>query len=451
MLKQYFAFIFLIFLAGVSVAVASDEVLRVDADIRYRWEYQDNFNQKFYSENPPKGDSDDGFLLQRVRLTVGYNPHRNVHFSAGVQDSRAYDVALSDDAFYNSGLGLEHNPYKDAWELFNTYLEMNNLFGQELSFKGGRQIIAYGDKRIFGPGEWGNTGRYAWDAVKLSYRLGGNFIDTFYGRNVIHEPDRFTLNHRHFFECFAVYSHFLIPGRNRESCLEPFFVRKWDARDNFKSEDNTFDDFNSNYYGVRGCGEIFPGFDYDLTVVRQTGNYGNDDIEAYGYHILAGYKFSSVSWEPRVSAEFSYASGDDDPQDGERGTFDGVFGARDSKYGRMNLMDWKNLQDAQLNLELKPVKSLGLTLELHKFWLAEEKDAWYLNQQVYRDKTGNSGNELGVEFDFIGKYITRIKGLEVQFGYGHFWPGKFVKRLADDVDANWCFLQLHYKLSKKVL
>ena len=114
-------------------------------------------------------------------------------------------------------------------------------------------------------------------------------------------------------------------------------------------------------------------------------------------------------------------------------------------------MQWKNLQDAQLNLEFKPFKSLGFKAELHKFRLAEKKDAWYQNQTAYRDKTGKSGDELGVEFDIIGKYITPLKGLEVQFGYGHFWPGGFVETVADDVEANWCFIQLQYKFSRKVL
>ena len=65
-------------------------------------------------------------------------------------------------------MGLEHSPNEDAFELFDTYLELKNLFGKKLSLKGGRQTIAYGDKRVFGPGKWGNTGRYIWDAVKLS-------------------------------------------------------------------------------------------------------------------------------------------------------------------------------------------------------------------------------------------------------------------------------------------
>ena len=114
-------------------------------------------------------------------------------------------------------------------------------------------------------------------------------------------------------------------------------------------------------------------------------------------------------------------------------------------------MDWKNLQDAQINLQLKPTEKLSFKAELHKFRLAETKDAWYLNQKMYRDKTGGSGRNLGMEFDIVGRYVTALKRLEVQYGYGHFSPGGFVKKMADNVDANWCFMQIHYKFSKPLL
>jgi len=368
-----------------------------------------------------------------------------------MQDSRAYDVALPDKAFYKPGLDLEHNPYKDYLEPFDTYVEIKNLLGRGLSVKAGRQTIRYGDNRIFGPGQWGNTGRYIWDAVKLSYKFSKNFTDIFYGANIIHDPDSFSLNHRDFYEGLAFYSHFLLPLDSRKVYLEPFFASKWDKHKNYKSEDGLPGEFRSNFYGFRSYAELPYGLDYDFTFVWQRGNLGNDDIDAYAFHALGGYTFRKGDWTTRISAEFSYASGDDNPKDGERGTFGGVFGARDKMYGRMNLMHWKNLRDAQTNLQLNPSEKLSFKAELHKFWLAEAKDSWYFNQKMYRDMTGGSGRDLGMEFDIVGRYIAVLKGLEVQFGYGHFWPGKFVKKMADDVDADWYFMQIHYKFSRPLL
>jgi hypothetical protein len=447
-MRKLFIFVILI-LCHTSLASADDRNFSAKGSVRLRVEYVDGFNQKYYGTNPPQGEPDDLYLLQRIRLAYLWRPSENVLLSVGLQDARVYDMALPDDAFYNERLGLEHSPNEDFFEPFDTYLEIKSLYSPGLSLKGGRQIIAYGNNRVFGPGQWGNTGRYIWDAVKLSYKVEDGFIDTFYGRNIVHEPDKFSLSHRHFWEAFAIYSRFPVQMEDQKLYLEPFFVTKWDDREDFKSEDDTFGDFRSYSGGFRSHGETSSGFDYDLTFVGQLGDWGNDDHKAYGFHISAGYAFSKVPCKPRISAEFSYASGDKDPEDGDRGTFDGVFGARDKMYGRMNLMDWKNLQDVQINLELKPLETLSCKIELHKFWLAEGKDAWYHNKEAYRDITGNSGKELGVELDITAtKGFTSIHGLEVQFGFGHFWPGTFVKELAGDVNAYWFFYQLQYTFSR---
>ena len=134
------------------------------------------------------------------------------------------------------------------------------------------------------------------------------------------------------------------------------------------------------------------------------------------------------------------------------GDLDGAFGARDKMYGRINLFRWRNIRDAQINLELRPKewKWLYLKAEFHKFWLDEKKDSWSLNSKLYRDKSGNSGDEVGKEFDLVCRF-NLPKGNQIQTGYGHFWPDEFAKKLASDKQANWFFLQWQYKFSWKML
>ncbi len=424
--------------------------VRIQGEIRYRWEYQHHFNIKYYGKHPLKGKSNDGFLLQRARFMLGYKLNDHVYLSAGIQDSRAYDVAIPNKDFYKPRLGLKHNPYKDYIEPYNTYIQVRDIPIKGLSLKMGRQIVAFGDHRVFGPGQWGNTGRYAWDAVRLSYKFKGDFVDLLYGQNIIHDPARFTWRHRHYYQCLAIYSHFHLMGRGIKLYLEPFLVRKFDHHHNFKGEEGKKGDFASNYYGLRAYSEILPNLDLDFIFAWQDGHWANDEINAYGYHILVGYRLKQVPFEPRISTEFSYASGDKNPKDGERNTFDGIFGARDKMYGRMNLMDWKNLEDAQFNLELMPAKGLSFKAEVHKFWLTQDKDAWYFNPKVYRDKSGGLGRDLGWEFDVVGKLLLPSRNREVQFGYGHFWPGDFVKGLADDTQADWFFLQMKLRFSRSL-
>ena len=365
-----------------------------------------------------------------------------MHLAIGTQHSEVWDLALKESDFFNDKFDRWHNPYEDSWEPFDTYLEIKKLL--PFSIKAGRQIIAYGNKRIYGPGEWGNTGRWHWDAVKLHYTFEGGFLDAYYGGTKVHDPSHLSWKHRHGFESVGLYGHFELPKNFLGIALEPFSMTKVNDHDLYNGEDGQVGDFDSYYLGARVFKIDYKGFDFDFTYIKQEGDSASDDIDAYGYHCLLGYRFKQIGFKPRVSVEYTYASGDSNPNDGTLETFDGAFGARDKMMGRMNLFHWKNLRDAQINVELKPKKTLYFTAGFHQFWLAEDEDAWYLNPKAYRDKTGNSGDKVGKEFDLVGKW-TLPKGNEMQFGYGHFWPDEFAENVVSDKEADWIFLQWIYR------
>ncbi|RLB35212.1 MAG: hypothetical protein DRH12_16830 [Deltaproteobacteria bacterium] len=418
--------------------------------LRFRYENQDNFNIKSYGQNPVAGRVDDAFTIGRLRAGFRYRPMNDLIISVGIQHALVWGLALEEKDFYNPKFDRENNPYKDEWESFDTYIELKNMFSQPLSIKAGRQLIYYGDKRIFGPGQWGNSGKWMWDAVKIHYKWEQGFVDSYYGRSIIHDPDVFTLSHRHGYESLGFYSHLAIPVQKLSFVVEPFAMTKKDKHDRYSGEDGKTGDLSTYYLGVRGVIKDLKGINLDFTYVIQKGEYGSDDVDAFGYHFLLGYRAAFFPLRPYIYTEYSYGSGDSDPKDGEHGTFDGAFGARDKMYGRMNLFKWMNIKDAQINLELSLLKQIHIKLEYHKFWLAEEKDAWYLNPKAYRDKSGESGDEVGREFDVVVKYKLPA-GNELQAGYGHFWPSEFARNVASDDEANWFFIQWQIKYSKGIL
>jgi hypothetical protein len=186
--------------------------------------------------------------------------------------------------------------------------------------------------------------------------------------------------------------------------------------------------------------------DYTLTAACQFGNFGKDDIRAYGLATEAGYTFS-CRMKPRIAAAVTYASGDEDPSDGDHNTFDGVFGAVDKFYGRMNLFSWMNLVDWQTGLSITPVKGVNVSLDYHWFRLAEKKDAWYYcnGKKMRWDKRGASGSTLGEELDLICKYRVNT-WLELMAGYGIFFPGAFVENTGTHENAQWFFTQLQLNI-----
>ena len=430
----------MIVFATASPLSAKTPKLTFGAEIRFRSESLDNFNLAFYGSNPSRGKAHDQFLLGRFRAGFDYIPNQVIHLALWGQDAREWGYGFKDKDFYNSVFGTEHNPFKDEFELWDTYLEIKKPFDWPLAVKAGRQRIFYGDKRVFGPGQWGNSGKWIWDAVKMSFFIPKGFVDVYYGRTMIHQPTEFSLNHRHGYESFGTYSHFALPPQWFDVAIEPFFMTRTDDHNNYVGEDGITGDLDAWYAGLRIYRMNIKNFDLDFTYIREFGDYSGDKLGAYGYHVLVGYRFPNAAVNPRLSVEYSAASGDSDPSDGRHETFDGAFGARDKMYGRMNLFHWKNLKDAQVNLEVRLRKRVFLKTEFHDFRLAEKKDAWYLNPREYRDRSGESGEKVGREIDMIAHFTIYGKN-EIQVGYGHFWPGEFARKIASDKQADWVFLQ----------
>jgi len=417
-------------------------------NVRYRYEFQHNFNFKHYGKNPLKGERSDGFLLQRVQAGGRWAFAPNIHVALGVQDARVFESNYDSDLFYSKRFDHKHNAYEDQFELYETYLEVSDETAELWTFKGGRQTILYGDCRIFGSGSWGNSGGYQWDAIKLSLKHRKHFIDFIWGGVVIHEPEQFSLRHRHKEYGAGFYSHLQVSEYVE---LEPFYLLKYDLHERYTAISGTaVDDLICHNAGFRAAGDFSPLF-FDLNLVHQWGDYGRQRLDAWGAHLLLGTKFDHYRWNPILSIEYSFASGDSDPDDGRMETYQGVFGARDKMYRRMHFMDLSNLHDLQFNLELVPLKNVQIYFGAHRFWLDEKKDGWSKNFSTYRDLSGSSGRHLGDEVDFMLQWNLDavVFDSKVRFvlmaGYCHFWPGEFLKNVADGSQADWVFTQIECK------
>jgi len=173
----------------------------------------------------------------------------------------------------------------------------------------------------------------------------------------------------------------------------------------------------------------------------QFGDYGKDEIRALGYSARLGCTFDTL-WKPRIGVEYSFASGDSDPTDSDHNTFDGLFGAVDKFYGRMNMIAWKNLNDYQATVSVNPRRGVKVWVDYHYFALDEAEDAWYWcsGKPAREDPAGGSGTTLGHEIDLLAKWKVNDY-CELFCGYAHFFPGSFIRHTGTDHDANWVFFQ----------
>lgn len=408
----------------------------VDAEVRLRYERMNNFNDKQYGDTVTTGKSKDNYLLSRIRLGTTYRLNPDLLVKVSLQDARVIDWGFTDQEWYNKEFGLIHNPQEDQLELYHTYLEASNLGGLPLTLTLGRQRIAYGDNRVFGPGEWKNSGKWIWDAAKASYKSGKHFVDLFVGKTLLHDPDTFSLDHRWGYTGAGLYGHYAW----EQGAFEPILAYKHNDDGEAK-----YDALTHYYAGFRVYDTDINRFFYNATYIKQWGEQtklsGSEaDVDAYGWHADAGYGLGKAYGDVKLGLGYTYASGDD-TKSGDVEKFDAVFGASDKYYGRMNLMTWSNLEDAELFATFAPMQKVKVKAEYHRFSVADSSDTW----RVYKNPAGSDETHLGDEFDLLAKYAFS-KAVSFQAGFGHFWPGDFIKaNVPSDSEADWFFLQSTFR------
>lgn len=403
-----------------------EAVLQLSGEVRLRFEDDNGFDVKGY-----RPGTTDTFLLSRLMLDADLqlSPRHRVFLE--LRDARETGSRLGDDDFAGS------NPFTDPLDIRQLYYQGDALGGSILGVRLGRQQISYGDQRVFGPGQWGNTGRWYWDAALVNLKGGRLDADLWVGRPVRNRPDVWP--NRPANEPVVAVAYVRVLGLPLR--LDLFAVGKRDDSGAVRGEAGP-GDLGSYSLGFQGEGS-WRALDVSLTAVGQRGRWGADDIRAAGSSAMLGVRFD-CAWQPRLRAVWTWGSGDGDPGDGVHGTFDGVIGGADiAFYGYLNLFYWANLHDRELQLLLRPTPQLDLHLNAHSFALAEARDGWYSTSLGVqrRDATGASGTALGTELDFRVVYRLR-PDLELMAGGGYFWPGSFVERTGPADAAAWHMLQL---------
>ena len=429
----------------LAVRVSTAEMITFDGEIRERFETLDGMNKKAYGDNSinykgiVKGESDDKLLLQRIIAGFTYKKNKNITYHIHLYDARVWGWSLDKDDFIKySGTADEYttDSNEEYFELFDANVRLKDIFVYGVTAILGRQKIWYGDKRIFGPGAWGNSIGWLWDAARLSYKKDGNFIDTWYGQTKTKDPESFSLTHKHAYQGVGIYAHH---KTTKSGAIEPFFAWKNNLFHETVPEENLY------YYGFRFYEKDYHGFNYDFTYSREDGDSGIKSVNAYAYVAKAGYKFKNIPMQPNIVAGRIVASGDNNPGDNTLKTYTRPFGSTDgTHYGRMDIMNWSNMEDNQINLHLYPCEKAYVKISFHHFNLNKSEDKWAY--YGYSNAPGNNDSHIGDEYDFQFQYNYSQK-LDFQFIYAYFNAGAFVKNNVEDNDAQRLFLQFTYKFN----
>ncbi len=178
-------------------------------------------------------------------------------------------------------------------------------------------------------------------------------------------------------------------------------------------------------------------FDYELETMIQFGSVraiaspsDTTDLDhfAFYHHVEAGYSFDAP-WSPRLFFEYDYASGDDDPSDGNSERFENLFAPNVADFGPTSIHTAfvrSNISSPGARLLVKPNKKISAYLSYRAYWLASDTDGWQ-GASGLRDATGNSGSFLGHQLFLRGKWKVH-SNVKLEAGLAYRIDGEFQKQ-----------------------
>jgi hypothetical protein len=411
------------------------------------------------------------FTLQRIRLTLDFDVNKNVAARWMMSDNRTFggdrNLATANEIGTTEG-------YVDLKNLGDIHSILENV-----TVRIGRWQMFYGDHRLIGHLNWGNTGR-VWDGAKVRWdNKEGSWIEFFAtevdasstGTAPGDTPDAAADD-----ELFwGLYTHFKLPVEG--VIAEPYLI----IRD--RSHDTGVVAGEKRWTsGLRIAGKkipSLPGFDFKAEQAWQTGvveaigssattvgatgnaNRSSESISAFAGAWGAGYTFSNVGWSPRIGYQYAFASGDDTPDNGGDDTFSQLYPTGHARLGYMDIHGWQNLRAHKIELSAKPSKKLVLKADLWFFEADEEVDDLYGvtgattrnggHTVVHRvgeggTRTVNIDDEYGQELDLTVKYKL-FKNFGVVAGYSHYFVGDFMEDTNNGLsrDLDWAYLMTSLK------
>ncbi|MCA9465255.1 MAG: alginate export family protein, partial [Nitrospira sp.] len=415
--------------------------LTISGDMRVRPEFRTNGDFGQSSRNNAF------FTQQLIRLGFNYDISPDVVFFLQPQVSN------------NFGEG-NLNPNSTRTNLFlrQGFMLVRNFLVPNLTLKAGRQLVVWGNHRIFGHFDWNNVG-FTFDGVTMRYnhdmvpvelgwlRVGeGNLAANAggiaaNGGGQAHAGDADILFVR-------------LPMKFGAVAVEPAWIYEDGGANTAATVNAGIGGQQPNQQrhtvGARVAGKAgivdatFEGY-WQFGEIGSAAPGGadasNTRINALAGHLDAGVTLP-VPMQPRIGAEINYATGSSVKNGGH--TFSQLFPTNHIHFGYMDLMSWQNMLTYGGNLQVRPTAESHFEVAGHIMRLANKNDNWYqANQAVYfTTPAANKEKSLGGEIDVVYTLFFQNNKVGWQLGYGHFFSGDYLKKNNfGTADQNWGYTQ----------
>ena len=401
--------------------------VKLGGQSRYRFELRDDFtlNDATYEDDAIN------MLRNRLNLDINWAP------APEVPSIRVFAEGQEAHSFAESDVN-QNNTFVNEIDLRQLFVELKSPWKElPLTAKAGRQVLSYGDERFVGGLEWTNTAR-VFDAVKLVLNpYAWLQVDAFVSQVVRVEPEGAdkTVHDDLFYGFYAATKPIV------DHVLDTFlFIRHNSDKSVAGERTGERGELKEYTFGNRFKGKKW-NFDYGTEYAVQLGSRAHDQIAAWAFHQEIGYTFVKLPWTPRIYGEYNHASGDRNPTDGVSSTFDQLFPTNHNKYGHIDIVGYRNINNWMVGAGVKPHPRVIFSADFHWFTLDAKESGWFgEGGGVNRAANANADTDLGQEIDLWASYKFS-EHLSFAAGYSHFFAGPFMEDTGRSDDANLFYIQ----------
>ena len=370
---------------------------------------------------------DDYYALSRVRVNATITPSKSLSFQANVQDARVADKQI----------GPTTAPFRGPFDLRTAFAEVGSGTAP-VAFRLGRQEMAFGEQRLLGHLAWVNTGR-TWDAARVILRSKAFQADVFGASLVRSLPDEFDKsgNGNRLAGVYATTGK-LVPNAS----VEPFVFYRRDV--NLPSELGAIGNLHQTTVGTRVAGKLPARLDYSVEMALQRGSLADDTVHAWAGHWQMRESLPGAG-SIKLISEYNVASGDDNPTDGTRTTFDQLYPTGHDKLGLADQVGWRNVRHLREGVEFTPIKATPFSVSYHSWWLADRHDALYAasGALIARVPGGAAASHVGQEVDVqVSRALT--PQIQMAAGYAHLFTGAFLKQATPGASYSQPYVMVTY-------
>lgn len=392
----------LITVLAIVIAANVNAQLKIDAQLKPRFEYRHGFKTLF-----PDGVDPSAFISQRSRLNIGYTQEQ-LMFYLSVQDVRVWGDTPQLNVAGKNGFSLHQ-----AWAQIG--------LSESVALKIGRQEIVYNDARIFGNVDWAQQGR-SHDVAMLKVKDGKFKFDL--GLAFNQDGEALTGN--------------ILTTNTYKSFQYAWLHNDWD---NFSGSflllnngrqyiDADPDNSETRYSQTLGTHLKFGkgAFNLSSNLFYQFGkDVADNDLSAYLIGLDASYK-ASDKVKLGVGLEIQSGNDGETPSNGENKAFTPFYGTNHKFNGLMdyfyvgNHMNNVGLTDIYISSNFKLGAKSNLNVALHNF-------------STSADLVDTDETQLGTELDLV--FTQKLqKSVTLKAGYSQLFASDGMEYLKNNFDGN---------------